>query len=78
MKKNKNNKKPKPIKLDIAWECDWCGEIYKTKIKAFDCCEDFQKMKTIYKDDSILDIPDKCPDCEYDIIDCACEEKNNN
>ena len=31
-------------------------------------------MKAIYKDDSILDLPEQCPDCGYDLIDCSCEE----
>ena len=47
--------KPKPIKLKLAFECDFCHNIYKTKKEAYQCCE-HNPDKAIHKN--------YCPNCE--------------
>ena len=70
-------------------ECDVCkkeAQHYEDKQKEQWFCEDCgwwinvwsynwgKTMKEEYKDDSILDTPEMCPDCGFDIIDCTCED----
>jgi hypothetical protein len=32
------SEKPKPKRLNKAWQCDNCGDIYKIKKEAMECC----------------------------------------